>query len=226
MDIWEANARATQIAPHPCNESGVYLCSGTECGSDGVCDKNGCGWNTYRLDQADYYGEGAEFDVDTTKPFTVVTQFPVDETTGKLSAITRLYVQDGVVLKAETVAKEGLPAVDSITDDYCTASGASAFDRLGALEAMGDAMTRGMVMAFSIWWSTDGSMVWLDGASQGAGPCTDTEDLPENILAVEPEPEVTFSNLKWGEIGSTFGAATNATSRVRFAARTFPKRPW
>ncbi|ETS86175.1 Endoglucanase EG-1 [Pestalotiopsis fici W106-1] len=225
MDIWEANARATQIAPHPCNESGVYLCSGTECASEGVCDKNGCGWNTYRLDQADYYGEGSEFDVDTTKPFTVVTQFPVDETTGKLAAINRLYVQDGVVLKAETVAKEGLPAVDSITDEYCTASGASAFDRLGALEAMGDAMTRGMVMAFSIWWSTDGSMVWLDGASQGAGPCTDSEDLPENILAVEPEPEVTFSNLKWGEIGSTFAAATNATSRIRFA-RNLTKRHW
>lgn len=224
MDIWEANARATQIAPHPCNESGVYLCSGAECASDGVCDKNGCGWNTYRLDQADYYGEGSGFDVDTTQPFTVVTQFPVDEATGQLSAINRLYVQGGVVVRAETVDKEGLPAVDGITADYCTASGATAFDRLGALAAMGDAMARGMVMAFSIWWSTDGSMVWLDGASQGAGPCTDADDLPENILAVEPEPEVTFSNLKWGEIGSTFGAS-NTTSRVRYV-RGLTKRHW
>lgn len=217
MDIWEANARSQQIAPHPCNESGVYLCSGDECASDGVCDKNGCGWNPYRLNQTDYYGEGSEFDVDTSRPFTVVTQFPVDDSTGKLNEITRLYVQDGVVIKAETVAKEGLPAVDAITADYCVASGATAFNRLGALEAMGDAMTRGMVVAFSIWWASDGGMLWLDGASQGAGPCLDSEDLPASILAVEPEPEVTFSNLKWGEIGSTFGtAASNGTSKYKW----------
>ncbi|KAK6079803.1 glycosyl hydrolase family 7 [Seiridium cupressi] len=221
MDIWEANARAEQVAPHPCNESGVYLCSGAECGSDGVCDKSGCGWNPYRLNQTDYYGEGSEFDVDTTKPFTVVTQFPVNNSTGKLEEITRLFVQDGVVIKAETVSKEGLPAVDSITTDYCVASDATAFNRLDGLEAMGDAMARGMVMAFSIWWSTDGSMVWLDGASEGAGPCSDSDDLPASILAVEPEPEVTFSNLKWGEIGSTFGsaAATNGTLKYRRGTR-------
>ncbi|KAI1873185.1 uncharacterized protein JN550_003438 [Neoarthrinium moseri] len=215
MDIWEANARSQQIAPHPCNESGVYLCSGDACGRDGVCDKNGCGWNPYRLDQKDYYGQGNSFDVDTTKPFTVVTQFPANNSTGKLDEIVRIYVQNGVVVHSETVAKEGLPAVDSITDPYCTASGASAFTRLGALEAMGDAMTRGMVVALSIWWSSDGGMTWLDGLSQGAGPCADSEDLPENILKVEPEPEVTFSNLKWGEIGSTFGATSAPAARYR-----------
>jgi cellulase len=177
------------------------------------------------LNQSDYYGEGSSFDVDTTRPFTVVTQFPVDNSTGKLNEITRLYVQDGNVIRAETIAKEGLPAVNAITDDYCVASGATAFNRLGALEAMGDSLTRGMVMAFSIWWASDGGMLWLDGASQGAGPCQDSEDLPANILAVEPNPEVTFSNLKWGEIGSTFGAASNGTSKFRFA-RQLRKNHW
>ncbi|KAI0136426.1 endoglucanase 1 [Xylariales sp. AK1849] len=215
MDIWEANARSNQVAPHPCNETGPYLCTGDECGSDGVCDKNGCGWNPYRLNQTSYYGEGDSFSVDTTKPFTVVTQFPASNSTGKLAEITRLYVQDGVVIYAETVAKEGLPATDSIDDDYCEASGSTAFMRLGAVEGMGDAMTRGMVLALSIWWDTSGDMLWLDGASQGAGPCGDTEDTPATILSVEPDPEVTFSNLKWGELGSTFSAG-NATAKYKW----------
>jgi cellulase len=207
MDIWEANARSNQIAPHTCNETGLYLCEGDECGSNGVCDKNGCGWNPYRLNQTTYYGEGPSFEVDTTKLFTVVTQFPADAS-GNLTEITRLYVQDGVVIKSETVDKAGLPAVDSITDEYCVASGASTFTSLGALEGMGDALTRGMVVAMSIWWDAGGGMLWLDAASQSAGPCNDTEGSPSNILLAQPNPEVTFSNLKWGEIGSTYLGAS------------------
>jgi cellulase len=45
-------------------------------------------------------------------------------------------------------------------------------------------------------------MLWLD--SGVAGPCNATEGNPSNIVKVEPEPEVTFSNVKWGEIGSTY----------------------
>jgi cellulase len=225
MDIWEANARSNQIAPHPCNETGVYLCEGDECGATGVCDKNGCGWNPYRLNETDYYGEGASFDVDTTKPFTVVTQFPADSE-GKLIGITRLYVQGGAVIKSETVAKAGLPAVDSITDDYCVASGATKFTSLGALEVMGDALTRGMVVAMSIWWDAGGSMLWLDAASQSAGPCTDAEGSPANIVLVEPSPEVTFTNLKWGEIGSTYQSTpTNSTGNAT-ARYTLGKKHW
>ncbi|CAJ2505227.1 Uu.00g126210.m01.CDS01 [Anthostomella pinea] len=213
MDIWEANARANQIAPHPCNQTGPYLCDvdAGECGADGVCDKNGCGWNPYRLNQPDYYGEGAGFDVDTTKPFTVVTQFPADAD-GQLTEIHRLYVQDGAVIKAEVVQKEGVPAVDFENDAYCNATGSTKFMELGAMAAMGDALTRGMVLTFSIWWDASGNMSWLDGAADGAGPCNATEGNPDTITVVEPHPEVTFSNLKWGEIGSTFSsAAANAT---------------
>lgn len=43
LDIWEANARATHIAPHPCNVPGLYACDadGEDCGDNGVCDKSG-----------------------------------------------------------------------------------------------------------------------------------------------------------------------------------------
>ncbi|KAI1638259.1 cellulase [Biscogniauxia mediterranea] len=205
MDIWEANARATQIAPHTCNQTAVYLCEGAECERDGVCDKSGCGWNPYRLDQPNYYGEGADFSVDTTKPFTVVTQFPADES-GNLIEIHRIYVQGGKVIAAETVQKEGLPQVAFENDEYCAATGATKFMSQGAMKGMGDAMTRGMVLAFSLWWDEGSNMSWLDGAAEGAGPCNATEGNPESIQVIEPSPEVTFSNLKWGEIGSTFSA--------------------
>ncbi|KAI0198171.1 endoglucanase EG-1 [Astrocystis sublimbata] len=206
MDIWEANARSTQIAPHPCNQTGPYLCAGAECEAQGVCDKNGCGWNTNRLEQADYYGEGSDFDVDTSKPFTVVTQFPADDS-GVLLGVRRLYLQGGKVIKAKTIAKEGVPAVDYATDEYCEATGASAFMRLGANPGFGETLTRGMVLTFSLWWDEGGFMQWLDGESQGAGPCNATEGDPKNIQKIEPHPQVTFSNMKWGEIGSTFSEA-------------------
>ncbi|KAI1504733.1 cellulase [Biscogniauxia marginata] len=203
MDIWEANSRANQIAPHTCNQTGPYLCDGAECEDDGVCDKSGCGWNPYRLNQEDYYGTGETFDVDTTKPFTVVTQFPADED-GNLIEIHRLYVQDGQVIKSETVQKEGVPEVAFENDEYCAATGATKFMDLGAMAGMGDAMTRGMVLIFSLWWDEGGNMLWLDGADNGAGPCNATEGNPATIQVIEPAPEVTFSNIKWGEIGSTF----------------------
>jgi len=206
MDVWEANARSTQIAPHPCNQTGPYLCSGDECGKDGVCDKNGCGWNTYRLSQPEYYGEGSNFAVDTTKPFSVVTQFPADAN-GTLTGIRRLYVQEGKVVKAQTIAKEGVPAVDYETDEYCGATGASAFMRLGALAGFGESLTRGMVLTFSLWWDDGGFMHWLDSETDGAGPCNATEGDPKVIRNIEPAPQVTFSNIKWGEIGSTFTEA-------------------
>ncbi|ORY66024.1 endoglucanase-like protein [Pseudomassariella vexata] len=214
MDIWEANKRSQQLAPHPCNQTGLYLCQGDECASDGVCDKNGCSWNPYKIGQPDYYGTGESFTVDTNKPFTVVTQFPADDA-GNLVGIDRIYVQDGTVFYAEQVQKEGLPAVTGITDEYCTAAGAERFMDLGANAGMGDALTRGMVLAISLWWDTATFMQWLDSEAQGAGPCNATEGDPTVIVQVEPFPEVTFSNLKWGELGSTFvtnGTATNGTS--------------
>lgn len=216
VDIWEANSRSNHIAPHPCSIEGPYNCEGAECEADGVCDKNGCSWNPYRIGQPDYYGTSADFDVDTTRPFTVVTQFPADGE-GQLTAINRLYVQDGAVIRAEVVNKEGLPPQDHMDDAFCEATGSTAFMRLGAMAGMGAAMSRGMVLTFSIWWDDGGNMSWLDGEADGAGPCNATEGNPTNIVKVEPAPEVTFSNIRWGEINSTF-TAPPANRTVGFRA--------
>jgi cellulase len=181
-----------------CSKDGLYKCTGDECGATGVCDKNGCGYNNYVLGNDTYYGPGLI--VDTSRPFTVVTQFPATDNT--LTEIRRLYVQDGTVIQNAAINISGPPAGDSITDDYCTAMGATAFESLGALAGMGGALSRGMVLIFSIWWDTTGYMTWLD--SGNAGPCSATEGNPTEIVTVEPNPTVTFSNIKWGEIGSTY----------------------
>lgn len=205
MDIWEANSRAQSIAPHTCNKTGPYLCKPDECAFEGVCDKWGCTYNTYNLGNPEYYGRGPQFAVDTTKPFTVVTQFPATAD-GKLAAVRRLYIQNGKVIgNAEVNRDIGLAAgvtKDQLDDEYCTKTSARRYLELGATAGMGDALSRGMVLIFSVWWDEGGGMDWLDGGN--SGPCNKTEGFPSTIRQVEKFPKVTFSNVRWGEIGSTF----------------------
>ncbi|KAI5782102.1 endoglucanase EG-1 [Peziza echinospora] len=204
MDIWEGNARAQSIAPHPCNKTSLYECVGDECAFDGVCDKWGCTYNPYGLGNHDYYGLGLT--VDTSRPFTVVTQFPAGED-GRLKEIRRLYVQDGVVIQNAAVASDtSADPVNYISDEFCAPRvGDGHYMDLGATPVMGDALSRGMVLAFSIWWDEGGFMQWLDGGN--AGPCNATEGDPKNIKEIQPDTAVTFSNVKWGEIGSTYTSA-------------------
>lgn len=190
LDIWEANRAATQVAPHVCSKDGVFGCTGDECTKAGLCDKNGCGKNPYTTDKNYYKAKGK---VDTSKPFTVVTSFPA--TNGTLQSVVRKYVQNGKVIED---VKQNIP----MDDAYCTASGASDFMRLGGMKGMGGAMSRGMVLAMSIWWDEGGFMNWLD--SGNAGPCNATEGDPKIIQQVEKAPSVVFSQIKWGEIGSTY----------------------
>lgn len=203
LDIWEANSRAAQFAPHPCNETGLYMCDtdSGECGSNGVCDKSGCALNPYRTD-TQYYGLGMV--VDTTRPFSVVTQFPANEN-GVLTSYKRLYVQDGNVFETPAVEINGVEQTD-VDDAYCVSQGADRYMDLGAAEGMGDSMSRGMVLVFSLWWDNSTFMQWLDQSSSGAGPCNATEGSPTFIEATEPDTQVTFSKIRWGDIGSTFSS--------------------
>ena len=94
------------MTAHTCSVKEQTRCTGVDCGdnpthrNDGVCAKNGCDWNPFRLGNKTFFGKGAGFAVDTPKPFTVVTQFLTDNQTdaGKLSGIKRLYKQDGKVI--------------------------------------------------------------------------------------------------------------------------------
>lgn len=180
-----------------------------ECGSNGVCDKSGCGLNPYRTDTQFY---GLDMVVDTTRPFSVVTQFPADEN-GVLTSYKRLYVQDGNVIETPAVSVNGVE--QTIVDDaYCTAAGAERYMDLGATAGMGESMSRGMVLVFSLWWDSSTFMQWLDQSSSGAGPCNATEGSPASIKAIEPDTQVTFSKVRWGDIGSTFSSGTANSSVV------------
>jgi cellulase len=209
MDIWEANARATHLAPHPCNVTALVECEGAACEFDGICDKNGCGFNPYRVGHPDYYGTDSSFQVDTSRPFTVVTQFPADQD-GTLIEYHRLYVQDGKVHRQPASTLPGVPNINYANDEFCEATGSERYMDLGATAQMGNALTRGMVLAMSVWWDAGNGMEWLNSGE--AGPCSIEEGHPDYITEIQPDTSVTFSNMRWGEIGSTF-QGSNCTSK-------------
>jgi cellulase len=198
MDIWEANEYATALTPHTCNQTGLYECTGTECSWSGVCDQWGCSYNPYPLCNLNYYR--SKETVDTTKTMTIVTQFPTFPN-GTLREIRRPYIQNGKVIQNVYVNGTGEPDVNNIDAEYCAPS-ASWFVPLRELREMGAALARGMVLIFSIWWDTGGYMNWLGTGS--SGPCNATEGDPAVIEVIQPNPAVTFSKIKWGEIGSTY----------------------
>ncbi|KAK8013935.1 hypothetical protein PG990_007231 [Apiospora arundinis] len=181
MDILEANSRANAFTPHPCSSTD--------------CDKGGCGFNPYSQGHKNYYGPGGT--VDTTKPFTVITQFITNDgtTSGTLSQITRKYIQNGKMVAS------AVSGGDTLTADGCVAASPSSA-KFGGLPGMGKALGRGMVLTFAIWNDASQFMNWLDSGSNG--PCSATEGDPALIQKNNPGTHVVFSNIRWGDIGSTF----------------------
>ncbi|ROV96533.1 hypothetical protein VMCG_07777 [Cytospora schulzeri] len=197
MDILESNRVAAAFTPHPCTED------------NSACDSGGCGFNPYSLGYRNYWAPGGT--VDTTKPFKVITQFITDDgtTDGTLSEIRRIYQQGNVTVPSAISAPSG----DSINSTWCSAVDSSV-DEYGNLESMGQALGRGMVMAFSIWNDDSQYMSWLDSGS--SGPCNGTEGSPNLIQKKAPGAHVVFSNIKWGDIGSTFTDSSSASKYKRY----------
>jgi hypothetical protein len=237
MDIMEANTVAQQYTTHACvdacasHTTGVSQCKGTGSPST-VCDQSGCGLNPFRYGPGTSYnlenpnpkwhGPSSAYALDSSKKFTVVTQFHADSA-GELLNITRFYVQSGARIDLPTLyvrppsdgSHYGPFAKPAITKDYCTDiydrwDGAASYAPLGQ---MGKNMENGMVLAMSAWYAkesyVDGKptgsqtgMSWLDGVNQWgkyvkAGPChTTTTDAGGPYHA-------TFSDIRIGDIGST-----------------------
>jgi cellulose 1,4-beta-cellobiosidase len=230
MDMWEANREATAFTPHPCNTTAVYKCSGDLCGNKdkyaGVCDKDGCDFNAYRLGQRSFYQPNKTMTVDTTKPMTVVTQFitTTGDDKGDLREIRRIYLQDGKIIENAIAQVPGVNKGNSITDEYCDQKlkafgGKSNFVAQGAMKGMGEALRRGMVLIFSVWDDVGSSMKWLDSTTPdtadpdkvpgaGRGPCPITAGKSADIMRDFPDTQVRFFNVKSGTLGSTFKAKT------------------
>lgn len=67
-------------------------------------------------------------------------------------------------------------------------------------------------------WNDNGQfMNWLDSGANG--PCNATEGDPAVIEQNAPGTHVVFSNIKWGDIGSTF-SSNSTSSKLR---RGLPK---
>ncbi|KAL0065487.1 hypothetical protein AAF712_007551 [Marasmius tenuissimus] len=226
MDIWEANNNAAAYTPHVCRgtDQGQTACTGTDCGDgdqryDGICDKDGCDFNSFRMGDKTFLGPGMT--VDTNSKITVVTQFITDNnsTSGTLTEIRRLYVQNGQVIQNSKTNIAGMDTFDSITDDFCTAQktafgDTNSFAARGGISAMGDAFASGMVLVMSIWDDHDAEMLWLDSnypldkdpsePGVARGTCSADSGKPETVESQHPDASVTFSNIKVGPIGSTF----------------------
>jgi len=221
MDIWEANNAATALTPHPCNATGVKACTGTACTDDftvGTCDQAGCDFNAFRMGSQNFYGPGKT--INTNLPFTVVTQFITNNgrDSGTLSQIKRIYKQHGRVIHTPPVNVTGMTGSSTLSDEYCISEAKAfnsgdgfTFEQRGGMKTMGAALERGMVLVFSIWEDSGSFMQWLDGSTGDnstpgnlRGPCTEASGEPSVIQASYPDAAVTFSNIKFGDLNTTF----------------------
>ncbi|GMF25784.1 unnamed protein product [Phytophthora lilii] len=224
MDIWEANSMATAYTTHSCVTKGQQRCLAAEdCGNtdetrySGWCDKNGCDFNPFRMGNREFYGRGKEFEIDSTRPFTVVTQFLTADNTesGELVEIRRLYKQDNRVVGNPSSTWPILNGTDSITDSMCNAS-KTYFDDppyAGNLAQLGREMIGGMTLAMSVWVDYGQNMSWLDshfflddptlpGGLRGNCPFPGGD--PESVFAENPHAGVKFMNIRSGDFGSTY----------------------
>ncbi|KAI5791095.1 1,4-beta-D-glucan cellobiohydrolase-like protein [Geopyxis carbonaria] len=221
MDVWEANSVSTAVTPHSCDSVAQSMCDGENCGGTysgtryaGTCDPDGCDFNSYRMGDTGFYGKGGT--VDTSSKFTVVTQF----IGSPLTEIKRFYVQNGKTIANSESKIDGVTG-NSITPAFCDAQKAAfgdvdPFKEHGGFSSMSSALGGGMVLVMSLWDDHYANMLWLDSnyppekdpSTPGVarGSCDEGSGKPEDVESQYGSASVTYSNIKFGPIGSTFKA--------------------
>ncbi|KAH9123621.1 hypothetical protein LEN26_009891 [Aphanomyces euteiches] len=200
MDIWESNSISQAYTSHPCTVTSQYRCSSpTECGDDvtnnrfdGVCDKDGCDFNPYRMNNHTFYGPGSNFAVDSTKPITVVTQFITDDNTDN----------GNLAIDNSPINWSGIDAINSLTDKVCDQSKTVFGDtndhsKKGGLKVMGAALKKGVVLTMSMWVDYAANCLWLDSTY----PVTKDPSVPGVGRGNAPRPA--YGNIRVGTLGST-----------------------
>ncbi|KAG9400042.1 hypothetical protein AC1031_010960 [Aphanomyces cochlioides] len=228
MDIWESNCISQAYTSHPCTVTGQTRCSTpTECGDDatghsfdGVCDKDGCDFNPWRMNNHTLYGPGSSFAVDSTQPITVVTQFITDDGTanGNLVEIKRFYVQNGKAIDNAPINWSGIDSLNYLNDNK------------GGLKALGDALKRGMVLTMSFWTDHAAQCLWLDSSypttkdpsvpGVNRGSCPTTSGVSADVQAQYPSATVKYGNIRVGDLGTTTGSTTPVTTSPTTAPTT------
>ncbi|CAN9172669.1 unnamed protein product [Alternaria sp. RS040] len=202
--------------------NGETRCDGDGCGGTysadryaGVCDPDGCDFNSYRMGVKDFYGKGKT--VDTSKKFTVVTQFVG---TGDAMEIKRFYVQNGKTIAQPASAVPGVEG-NSITTKFCDQQKAVfgdtyTFKDKGGMANMAKALANGMVLVMSLWDDHYSNMLWLDSTyptdknpdtdlGTGRGECETSSGVPADVESQHADATVVYSNIKFGPLNSTFG---------------------
>ncbi|KAI1480095.1 glycoside hydrolase family 7 protein [Daldinia sp. EC12] len=215
IDVWESNSHSFAFTPHPCTTNEYHVCETDNCGgtySDdrfaGKCDANGCDYNPYRMGNTDFYGKGKT--LDTSKKFTVVTQFAENK-------LTQFFVQDGKKIEIPGPKIDGLPTTSDITPEYCKNEFAVLGDRdrfseVGGFDQLNAALDIPMVLVMSIWDDHYANMLWLDSSyppekagqpGGDRGDCAPDSGVPADVEASIPDAKVVWSNIRFGPIGST-----------------------
>ncbi|KAI5867910.1 glycoside hydrolase family 7 protein [Durotheca rogersii] len=221
MDLWEANSMSFALTPHPCQQEGYFVCQTSDCGGTysgdryaGTCDPDGCDLNPFRHGNTDFYGKGKT--VDTSRKFTVVTRFHGSGTT--LNSLSQYFIQDG--RKIDVPGSKYVSGGSTIDSEFCEASknifkDNKRFQELGGLSQMGKATGTPMVLVLSVWDDGYSNMLWLDGqrypldrdpSEPGVprGECDVNGSTPTIVREKFKDAKVTYSNFKFGPIGSTY----------------------
>lgn len=179
----------------------------------------GCDFNSYRMGDTTFYGPGKT--VNTQQKFTVVTQFLTNSgsASGTLNEIRRFYVQNGKLIPNSMSKISGVTG-NSITSAFCDAQKAAfgdtyTFKDKGGFTSMSNAMKAGMVLVMSLWDDHYANMLWLDSTypTTGSGPgfargtCATSSGIPATVEGQSGSASVTYSNIKFGDINSTYTAS-------------------
>lgn len=180
----------------------------------GMCDSEGCDMNPFRVGNRDFYGKrpGKQATIDTTKKFTVVTQFIG---TGKDFEIKRFYIQNNVTFANPASSVSGV-AGSSLSNTFCNAQKdafgeSNRFQNKGGMASMYKALEKGMVLVIAISDDPSNHMLWLDSTYPTnadpnrpgvvRGECATDSGVP--IWDFTTNDGVTFSNIKFGPLNST-----------------------
>ncbi|KAH7312629.1 putative cellulose 1, 4-beta-cellobiosidase [Stachybotrys elegans] len=200
IDVWESNAHSFAFTPHPCTTNEYHVCEDQNCGgtySDdrfaGKCDANGCDYNPYRMGNTNFYGKGKT--VDTTKKFTVVSQFAENK-------LTQFLVQNGKKFVIPGPTDTSISSTSDITPGFCdkvfTAfDDRNRFQEVGGWTQLNAALRLPMVLVMSIWDDKKGQ----PGAARGS--CPDNSGVPSEVESQYANSRVVWSNIRFGPIGST-----------------------
>ncbi|KAK1450763.1 exoglucanase 1 [Colletotrichum cuscutae] len=217
FDVWNSNAHSYSMISKPCVDPGYEVCQSTDCdaaniGGSGqvLCDKFGCDYNPYRLDEMEFYGKFKT--VDTSRKFTVVTQFSEEN-------VRQFFVQDGKRIETPAASYPGFPNTSGLSPDYCKAlptnfQDPEYFAQVGGYSRHNEALRRPMVLTMSISNDHWANNLWLDstfppdragllGAERGPCPSWGNGPEPQEAERYYPNAKVAWSNIRFGPIGTT-----------------------